>query len=166
MSSLRQAEEEREQWETQEWSDDGCAYEPMRGMCDPSWDLWEEWMGWEGAGIRDYSSHINPYIWAITSSYSFECFLYEDNVHGSPLKFSAVAGVSVHNLDSSYLFLILGWEGYILFQPSLFRCSHAVMLHACWKMQWWFVIAFHQLSFLVSCSWSGRCHINSVLLIQ
>nr|XP_010912169.1 chaperone protein dnaJ 8, chloroplastic [Elaeis guineensis] len=62
MSSLRQAEEEREQWETQEWSDDGCAYEPMRGMCDPSWDLWEEWMGWEGAGIRDYSSHINPYI--------------------------------------------------------------------------------------------------------
>ncbi|XVF74865.1 hypothetical protein PTKIN_Ptkin13bG0145000 [Pterospermum kingtungense] len=26
------------------------------------WDLWEEWMGWEGAGIRDYSSHINPYI--------------------------------------------------------------------------------------------------------
>lgn len=25
-------------------------------------DLWEEWMGWEGAGIRDYSSHINPYI--------------------------------------------------------------------------------------------------------
>lgn len=25
-------------------------------------NLWEEWMGWEGAGIRDYSSHINPYI--------------------------------------------------------------------------------------------------------
>ena len=25
-------------------------------------DLWEEWMGWEGAGIRDYTSHINPYI--------------------------------------------------------------------------------------------------------
>ena len=36
--------------------------EPMRGMDDPDWDLWEEWMGWEGAGIRDYSSHINPYI--------------------------------------------------------------------------------------------------------
>lgn len=35
--------------------------EPMRGM-DSDWDLWEEWMGWEGAGIRDYSSHINPYI--------------------------------------------------------------------------------------------------------
>ncbi|XP_061373123.1 chaperone protein dnaJ 8, chloroplastic-like [Gastrolobium bilobum] len=28
----------------------------------PDWDLWEEWMGWEGAGIRDYTSHINPYI--------------------------------------------------------------------------------------------------------
>lgn len=38
------------------------ADEPMRGMDDPDWDLWEEWMGWEGAGIRDYSSHINPYI--------------------------------------------------------------------------------------------------------
>ncbi|KAG1327539.1 chaperone protein dnaJ 8, chloroplastic [Cocos nucifera] len=62
MSSLRQAEEERKQLESQEWSDDGYGYEPMRGMCDPSWDLWEEWMGWEGAGIRDYSSHINPYI--------------------------------------------------------------------------------------------------------
>ncbi|KAK1422424.1 hypothetical protein QVD17_25531 [Tagetes erecta] len=36
--------------------------EPMRGMDDPDWDLWEEWMGWEGAGIRDYSSHVNPYI--------------------------------------------------------------------------------------------------------
>ncbi|KAL9460043.1 hypothetical protein AB3S75_003273 [Citrus x aurantiifolia] len=36
--------------------------EPFRGMNDPDWDLWEEWMGWEGAGIRDYSSHVNPYI--------------------------------------------------------------------------------------------------------
>ncbi|XP_041020892.1 chaperone protein dnaJ 8, chloroplastic-like [Juglans microcarpa x Juglans regia] len=36
--------------------------ESMRGMNDPDWELWEEWMGWEGAGIRDYSSHINPYI--------------------------------------------------------------------------------------------------------
>ncbi|XP_052174501.1 chaperone protein dnaJ 8, chloroplastic [Diospyros lotus] len=36
--------------------------EPLRGMDDSDWDLWEEWMGWEGAGIRDYSSHINPYI--------------------------------------------------------------------------------------------------------
>jgi DnaJ-class molecular chaperone len=36
--------------------------EPMRGMNDEDWDMWEEWMGWEGAGIRDYTSHINPYI--------------------------------------------------------------------------------------------------------
>lgn len=36
--------------------------EQMRGTNDQDWDLWEEWMGWEGAGIRDYSSHINPYI--------------------------------------------------------------------------------------------------------
>ncbi|KAK2998708.1 hypothetical protein RJ639_024002 [Escallonia herrerae] len=44
-------------------SNAGADYdEPMRGMNEPDWDLWEEWMGWEGAGIRDYSSHINPYI--------------------------------------------------------------------------------------------------------
>ncbi|XP_022720754.1 chaperone protein dnaJ 8, chloroplastic-like [Durio zibethinus] len=36
--------------------------EPLRGMDRTDYDLWEEWMGWEGAGIRDYSSHINPYI--------------------------------------------------------------------------------------------------------
>ncbi|KAG8388221.1 hypothetical protein BUALT_Bualt02G0103100 [Buddleja alternifolia] len=36
--------------------------EAMRGINDQDWELWEEWMGWEGAGIRDYSSHINPYI--------------------------------------------------------------------------------------------------------
>ena len=36
--------------------------EPMRGMNEPDYDMWEEWMGWEGAGIHDYSSHINPYI--------------------------------------------------------------------------------------------------------
>lgn len=36
--------------------------EAMRGVNDQDWELWEEWMGWEGAGIRDYSSHINPYI--------------------------------------------------------------------------------------------------------
>ncbi|XP_039039640.1 chaperone protein dnaJ 8, chloroplastic-like isoform X2 [Hibiscus syriacus] len=23
------------------------------GMENPEWDLWEEWMGWEGGGIRD-----------------------------------------------------------------------------------------------------------------
>ncbi|XP_023744138.1 chaperone protein dnaJ 8, chloroplastic [Lactuca sativa] len=43
-------------------SSDAGIDEPMRGMEDPEWDMWEEWMGWEGAGIRDYSSHINPYI--------------------------------------------------------------------------------------------------------
>ncbi|CAA7398054.1 unnamed protein product [Spirodela intermedia] len=57
MNSLREAEEPQRK---QEWSDEGD--DQMRGMYDPSWDLWEEWMGWEGAGIRDYSSHINPYI--------------------------------------------------------------------------------------------------------
>ncbi|KAL3528989.1 hypothetical protein ACH5RR_008311 [Cinchona calisaya] len=34
----------------------------FRGMHDNDWDLWEEWMGYEGGGIRDYTSHINPYI--------------------------------------------------------------------------------------------------------
>lgn len=43
-------------------TDDGPLDDTMRGVDDPDWDLWEEWMGWEGAGIRDYSSHINPYI--------------------------------------------------------------------------------------------------------
>ncbi|XP_057458825.1 chaperone protein dnaJ 8, chloroplastic-like [Lotus japonicus] len=37
--------------------------EAIKGVNDQDLeDLWEEWMGWEGAGIRDYSSHINPYI--------------------------------------------------------------------------------------------------------
>ncbi|KAJ9559657.1 hypothetical protein OSB04_004817 [Centaurea solstitialis] len=45
-----------------EKEEDGPLDETMRGMNDPDWDMWEEWMGWEGAGIRDYSSHINPYI--------------------------------------------------------------------------------------------------------
>lgn len=48
--------------ETYEAYDDAGIDEPFRGMNDPDWDYWEEWMGWEGAGIRDYSSHINPYI--------------------------------------------------------------------------------------------------------
>lgn len=47
--------------ETYEAYDEGND-ESFRGMNDPDWDYWEEWMGWEGAGIRDYSSHINPYI--------------------------------------------------------------------------------------------------------
>ncbi|RWW04243.1 hypothetical protein GW17_00032543 [Ensete ventricosum] len=59
MSSLRQADQQQEQWQRPEWNSDGFSDE---GMYDSGWDLWEEWMGWEGAGIRDYSSHINPYI--------------------------------------------------------------------------------------------------------
>ncbi|CAN7041821.1 hypothetical protein BRARA_B02385 [Brassica rapa] len=35
--------------------------EGFNGMNDPDCDTWEEWMGWEGAGTRDYSSHVNPY---------------------------------------------------------------------------------------------------------
>lgn len=61
MSTLR--EETEESLQTNEaFDDDVVIDEPFRGMNDPDWDLWEEWMGWEGAGIRDYSSHINPYI--------------------------------------------------------------------------------------------------------
>ncbi|XP_047314663.1 chaperone protein dnaJ 8, chloroplastic [Impatiens glandulifera] len=51
--------------ETKVEMEEGEAYDDagtFRGMDDPDWDMWEEWMGWEGAGIRDYSSHINPYI--------------------------------------------------------------------------------------------------------
>ncbi|KAE9584499.1 putative DnaJ domain-containing protein [Lupinus albus] len=55
MGNLRGESEERE-------VNDGGIDEPLRGMNDPDWDMWEEWMGWEGAGIRDYSSHINPFI--------------------------------------------------------------------------------------------------------
>lgn len=56
MSNLRGETKSAEIYE--EYDDD----ESMRGVNDPDWDMWEEWMGWEGAGIRDYSSHINPYI--------------------------------------------------------------------------------------------------------
>ncbi|KAF5453310.1 hypothetical protein F2P56_028222 [Juglans regia] len=58
MSNLREESIAPEMYE----SYDEDADESMRGMNDPDWDLWEEWMGWEGAGIRDYTSHINPYI--------------------------------------------------------------------------------------------------------
>lgn len=62
MSNLREEPDESSQmYRSYEPSDQGID-EPMRGMNDPDWDMWEEWMGWEGAGIRDYSSHINPYI--------------------------------------------------------------------------------------------------------
>lgn len=59
MSNLTEESSTSEMYE--QYDDQGID-EPMRGMNDPDWDLWEEWMGWEGAGIRDYTSHINPYI--------------------------------------------------------------------------------------------------------
>lgn len=59
MSNLRGESNTVDLYETYDY---GNMDEPMRGMNDPDWDMWEEWMGWEGAGIRDYSSHINPYI--------------------------------------------------------------------------------------------------------
>jgi DnaJ-class molecular chaperone len=57
MSNLR---EEPEQYQSFQPSDQGID-EPLWGMDDADYDMWEEWMGWEGAGIRDYTSHINPY---------------------------------------------------------------------------------------------------------
>ncbi|KAF2301536.1 hypothetical protein GH714_025602 [Hevea brasiliensis] len=61
MSGLRGEAEESQMYSSYEPYDQGID-EPMRGVNDPDWDMWEEWMGWEGAGIRDYTSHINPYI--------------------------------------------------------------------------------------------------------
>ncbi|PIA45886.1 hypothetical protein AQUCO_01600260v1 [Aquilegia coerulea] len=60
MSNLREQSETSNLNYTydQNYADDGDV--SMSGY-DPD-DLWEEWMGWEGAGIRDYTSHINPYI--------------------------------------------------------------------------------------------------------
>ncbi|KAM6602388.1 hypothetical protein CsatA_021997 [Cannabis sativa] len=57
MSNLREETTSRDIYESYDQGID----EPMRGLND-DWDMWEEWMGWEGAGIRDYTSHINPYI--------------------------------------------------------------------------------------------------------
>ncbi|KAK7845002.1 chaperone protein dnaJ 8, chloroplastic [Quercus suber] len=62
MSNLREESSVSKMYESYYEEEDIDVDEPMRGMDDPDWDLWEEWMGWEGAGIRDYSSHINPYI--------------------------------------------------------------------------------------------------------
>lgn len=58
MSNLREETTPLQMYETYDEGED----DSMRGMNDPDWDMWEEWMGWEGAGIRDYTSHINPYI--------------------------------------------------------------------------------------------------------
>ncbi|EXB55149.1 Chaperone protein dnaJ 8 [Morus notabilis] len=60
MSNLREESTTQDIYEQYEY-DQGID-EPMRGMYDSDYDMWEEWMGWEGAGIRDYSSHINPYL--------------------------------------------------------------------------------------------------------
>ncbi|XVF86323.1 hypothetical protein PTKIN_Ptkin18bG0030200 [Pterospermum kingtungense] len=54
MSKLRGESRESEMFEAYDINDEV--------MENPDWELWEEWMGWEGAGIRDYTSHINPYI--------------------------------------------------------------------------------------------------------
>lgn len=48
--------------ETYESIYDNDTDESLRETNGPDYDMWEEWMGWEGAGIRDYTSHINPYI--------------------------------------------------------------------------------------------------------
>ncbi|XP_022850025.1 chaperone protein dnaJ 8, chloroplastic-like isoform X1 [Olea europaea var. sylvestris] len=61
MSNLRE-ESSRSEMVTMYEEYDAGTDESMRGINEQDWDLWEEWMGWEGAGIRDYSSHINPYI--------------------------------------------------------------------------------------------------------
>lgn len=45
---------------------DGISYcgdeyiEGCFGVGDDSWEFWEEWMGFEGAGTYDYSNHIRP----------------------------------------------------------------------------------------------------------
>ncbi|KAL5698990.1 hypothetical protein ACHQM5_029957 [Ranunculus cassubicifolius] len=61
ISNLREKENE-DLYETYDASYVDNGDDSMRGMYDPDYDMWEEWMGWEGAGIRDYTSHINPYI--------------------------------------------------------------------------------------------------------
>ncbi|KAK1316623.1 hypothetical protein QJS10_CPA05g02225 [Acorus calamus] len=58
MSKLRKAKEEQVAQPNELYNEN----ETMKGMCDSGCNLWEEWMGWEGGGFRDYSSHINPYI--------------------------------------------------------------------------------------------------------
>ncbi|KAL5731118.1 hypothetical protein ACHQM5_003877 [Ranunculus cassubicifolius] len=60
-NNLREKENE-DLYETYDASYVDNGDDSMRGMYDPDYDMWEEWMGWEGAGIRDYTSHINPHI--------------------------------------------------------------------------------------------------------
>ncbi|KAF9617331.1 hypothetical protein IFM89_035312 [Coptis chinensis] len=62
ISNLRERSNTTDSYESYDQSYADTGDDQMRGMYDPDWDMWEEWMGWEGAGIRDYTSHINPYI--------------------------------------------------------------------------------------------------------
>ncbi|GAA0143038.1 hypothetical protein Leryth_015821 [Lithospermum erythrorhizon] len=59
MNHLRGKSQETEMYDP--YYNDAGGDEASTWMYDDS-DLWEEWMGWEGAGIRDYTSHVNPYI--------------------------------------------------------------------------------------------------------
>ncbi|KAF7821034.1 GATA zinc finger domain-containing protein 10 [Senna tora] len=72
MANLKGESNSREMYENSYEEDDngGSMDDAMRGLNDPDWDLWEEWMGWEGAGICDYSSHINSY------KYDYCCSMY------------------------------------------------------------------------------------------
>ena len=53
ISSLAQAKQ-------QNCSDD-YSMDGLMGVNNDSFEEWEEWMGGEGAGTLDYSSHINNY---------------------------------------------------------------------------------------------------------
>ncbi|GAA0147295.1 hypothetical protein Leryth_003028 [Lithospermum erythrorhizon] len=59
MNRLRGQSQETEMYD--QYCNDAGGDEAMTGY-ESDFELWEEWMGWEGAGIRDYTSHINPYI--------------------------------------------------------------------------------------------------------
>lgn len=62
ITNLREEAKKRETYEKEKKKKRCYDDEPFRGKNDPDWGYWEEWMGYEGAGISDYSSHINPYI--------------------------------------------------------------------------------------------------------
>lgn len=53
MSSLAQA---KQQNRSDDYYMDG-----LMGVDNDPCEEWEDWMGWEGAGTLDYSSHINIY---------------------------------------------------------------------------------------------------------
>ncbi|KAF7826797.1 chaperone protein dnaJ 8, chloroplastic-like [Senna tora] len=72
MANFKGESNSREMYENSYEEDDnrGSMDDAMRGLNDPNWDLWEEWMGLEGAGICAYSSHINSY------KYGYCCSMY------------------------------------------------------------------------------------------